>query len=312
MDFDKTAFCKAVNERGKVYKYRAIELIRICRTFSTASRQSPDQDIRLQSVLEACDKALERAVNSRKKERGHTDQEFVNAIRKLNDYEKDYHLDSNNPTVAERMEDAKNKDEENRRKEWINARDKTLRIVHFHILQSPSDKSPTIVKQALISTSTLPDILWIFSHFAPEKPKDPRNKKFLTLAQNPHFYGGLSISSTTLLNTFKTQPTEDYQGTIHVLTNNVRRVFLELGERRRAFDNVWKMNDTLIFKDVMGYLEGEAVVRKCIPALTLSWSRMVHPEFRLEEVGDIEDWRAPIFELWDSPCIRIHIKTRGH
>jgi hypothetical protein len=69
---------------------------------------------------------------------------------------------------------------------------------------------------------------------------------------------------------------------------------------------------TDIFLDIIGYLEGEAIVRKCIPALPLSWSRMVHPEFQLEAVGDIEDWRAPILELWNFPRIRIHIKINGH
>jgi hypothetical protein len=106
------------------------------------------------------------------------------------------------------------------------------------------------VSEALIGTSKLPDILWIFSHFAPKpkKPKDPRDKKYLTLAQNPHFYDGLPIFPTAFVDTFKTQPTEHYQGTIYVLTNNERRVFLDLGKKRRTFDNVWKTNDTLIFK----------------------------------------------------------------
>ena len=31
----------------------------------------------------------------------------------------------------------------------------------------------------------------------------------------------------------------------------------------------------------------------------------------LEAVGNIEDWRAPILELWNSPHIRIQIKTNG-
>jgi len=310
MVFDKTSFCRAVNENGSAYLYQAIELIKICRLFSAASHQSPDQDISLQSVLEACDTALEHAVNSRKKERGPTDQVFVNAIRKLYEYEKEYHPD--NPHVKTRMSDAKKKDEENRKKEWMSAGDKTLRIVHFHILQSPSDRSPIIVEQALIGTSDLPDILWIFSHFAPKKPKDLRDKRYLTLAQNPHFYDGLPIFPTKSVDTFKTQPTEDYQGKIYILTNNERRIFLDLGEKRRVFDNVWKMNDTLIFKDIIGYLEGEAFVRKCIPDLPLSWSRMVHPEFQLEAAEDIEDWRAPILELWNSPRIRIHISVKCH
>ena len=48
MVFDKTSFCRVVNEDGRAYQYQAIELIKICRAFSTASYQSPDQDIRLQ------------------------------------------------------------------------------------------------------------------------------------------------------------------------------------------------------------------------------------------------------------------------
>ena len=43
------------------------------------------------SVLDACDTALEHAVNSRKKQRGPTSQEFDNAIRKLCQYEKHFH-----------------------------------------------------------------------------------------------------------------------------------------------------------------------------------------------------------------------------
>ena len=43
------------------------------------------------SVLEACDKALEHAVNSRKKERKPTNEKFDEAIRKLYEYEKDFH-----------------------------------------------------------------------------------------------------------------------------------------------------------------------------------------------------------------------------
>ena len=101
------------------------------------------------------------------------------------------------------------------------------------------------VSEPLVGTSKLPDILWIFSHYAPKKPNAPRDERYLTLAQNPHFYDGLPIFPTAFV---ETQPTERYQGTIGVLTNNERRVFLELGKKRRIFDNVWKMNNTLIFK----------------------------------------------------------------
>ena len=71
---------------------------------------------------------------------------------------------------------------------------------------------------------------------------------------------------------------------------------------------------TDIFLDIEGYLESETTVSKCIPdhPQALSWSRMKHPEFQLEAVGDIKDWRVPILELWNSPRIRIHIKIKGH
>jgi hypothetical protein len=35
---------------------------------------------------------------------------------------------------------------------------------------------------------------------------------------------------------------------IYVLTNKPGRVFLECGERSRAFDNVWRTNEIFIFK----------------------------------------------------------------
>lgn len=106
------------------------------------------------------------------------------------------------------------------------------------------------MSEALIGTSELADILWIFSHFAPKpkRPNDTVDKRYLTLAQNPHFYDGLPLFPTVSVDTFKTQPTEHYQGTIYVLTNNERRVFLALDNKRRTFDNVWKTNNTLIFK----------------------------------------------------------------
>jgi hypothetical protein len=182
------------------------------------------------------------------------------------------------------------------------------------------------VLEALISTSGLPNILWYFSHFEDERR--------LTLAQNPHFYEGPPTFPTTYGPACRTRPTEGYQGTIYyVLTNNERRVFLELGQNQRTFDNVWRTNNTLIFKgscaaflffaltdififtDVIGRLEGEAIVGQSIPPLPLFWSRMEHPEFELEAVGEIEDWRAPILDLWNSPHTRIHIRPRpliGH
>ncbi|KAI0280697.1 hypothetical protein BGY98DRAFT_303426 [Russula aff. rugulosa BPL654] len=188
--FDKLSSCSAVNDHGKAYQYRAIELIKICRLFSTASHQSPKQDDRLQSVLKVCDEALDHAVKSRTKKLGTTDDRFDYAIRKLHEYEGEFHkVLHKHLTVKSRMIDAEKKDKKNGRKAWISETDKAFSVVRFHILRSPSDKNPTVVDRPLICTSEskLSDILWVFSHYVPppKKPKDPEGKRYLTLAQNP-------------------------------------------------------------------------------------------------------------------------------
>ena len=94
--------------------------------------------------------------------------------------------------------------------------------------------------EVLISTPGLQvqDILWNFSHY--------KDEKRLTLAQNPQFYE--DTFPTTYGPAFNTRPTENCRDTIYVLTNNERRVFLELGKNKRTFDNVWRTNNILIFK----------------------------------------------------------------
>ena len=94
--------------------------------------------------------------------------------------------------------------------------------------------------------SVLPEIIWNFSHFQGEQR--------ITLTQNPYFYGELPTSPAEYVGGFNSQPVERYEGTIDVLTNNSRRVFLEIDENLRAFDNVWTTNDTLIFKGWALYL----------------------------------------------------------
>ena len=81
---------------------------------------------------------------------------------------------------------------------------------------------------------------------------------------------------------------------INVLTNDVRRVFLECNPERRVFDNVWTINGILIFKgscvvflsspkltcfDVSGKLEGETIVSRDFPNLPVILSRMEHLEY---------------------------------
>ena len=50
------------------------------------------------------------------------------------------------------------------------------------------------------------------------------------------------------------------------------------------------------------------------PSLLLVSHGAYSSEFQLEAVtvGDIEDWRAPILEVWYSSRIRVYIKVNGH
>ena len=43
MDFDTRSFCKFMNEQGRAYQYRAMELVKICRLFAVTLEQSPHQ-----------------------------------------------------------------------------------------------------------------------------------------------------------------------------------------------------------------------------------------------------------------------------
>jgi len=173
----------------------------------------------------------------------------------LNDYELDFHKRT---AVKGAIEEATKKDMDNKDKRRNRSNDDTLIDVEFHIMSTLPCENPIIVKQKLSNSSgasVLAEILWNFSHFEGEK--------CLRLAQNPHFYRDLPDSPTAYGGTFSRQPTDIYEGTIYVLTNNLvpesgdsRRVFFEFGEEKRAFDNFWDTNDTLIFKDVTGKLEG--------------------------------------------------------
>ena len=98
-------------------------------------------------------------------------------------------------------------------------------------------------KKSPDSEPKLPYIFWFFSH------EDYDSKKRLTLAENPQFYEGPHPLTYEL--TSEISPTENYEDTIYVLTNDKRLVFLELGPLGKdvqVFDNVWNTDNGLIFK----------------------------------------------------------------
>src|SRR5260221_14058246 len=84
-----------------------------------------------------------------------------------------------------------------------------------------------------------------------------------------------------------------------LLTTSGRRTTRTLSfSKARALPHLLSLSD--IFIDIMGYLMGEAIVRKYIPTSPLCWSRIGHPpECKLEAVEDIKDWKALILKLWN-------------
>ena len=92
---------------------------------------------------------------------------------------------------------------------------------------------------ALSETSDVSEILWYFSHYLDDRR--------LSLAQNPQFYAALPISPAGYAGEFCREPITEIQGTIDVLTNSIRRVFLE-SPNPRIFDDVWVINGILIFR----------------------------------------------------------------
>ncbi|KAH9979715.1 hypothetical protein BJV74DRAFT_887985 [Russula compacta] len=284
--FDKYTFRKYMNNIGRVYKNQAIELIDICCVFARVVEQVFTQDAELSKVLRVCDEALSRAVEARKDSSLASDEFFQKAVRELHEYESKFHSglliffsrikncvaeflhsdQSRTETVKERMKRAKDRDngKPEKRTRTENA---SRKVVEFHLLKSPTDTQPTIARQELTDLSKLPEILWNFCRY--------HDQRRLTLIQNPQFYSRLPTTSRTASwRLFTTGPTEQYQDTqpLCVLTNIPGRVFLEFGQNRRAFDNVWDTNRTLIFKGVCGKLEGEGIVGESIQlSMRRSW-----------------------------------------
>jgi len=153
------------------------------------------------------------------------------------------------------------------------------------------------------------------------------------LAQNPHFYIGLDKLADARCDGFATDPIGCYLGVdthprLYVLTNMLGRVFLELGEdQRRAFDNIWKTNKILIFKDVCGKLEGERIVGASLQGKNCWWCHVELPGVGPAMVSpnsssppsmttsstdtpaweEVEDWKVPIQQAMDSPNAKIRI-----
>jgi hypothetical protein len=177
---------------------------------------------------------------------------------------------------------------------------------------------------------SIPEILWNFSRHEGESR--------LTLAQNPHFYVDLPRSKS-LPSKFKDRahyPITPSDGTVYVLTNSLKRVFIHNAGKWRAFDNVFDVDKTFLLKglyvaiffscfyqyllDIDGRLESETFIdkRHVIPDGFIIYHRG-KPPHSAPAPGttlEVDHWREPVRSSGDGDgdtyvCITCKISKSG-
>lgn len=193
--------------------------------------------------------------------------------------------------------------------------------------------------EALCRSSNLNEVLWNFGRF--------KDKRRLTLKQNPHFYDVLPEKYGS---NFRTDPIETFQRErISVLTDNsgqAGRVYIQVAKKTRVFGNVWALKDAFIFKgsklpldsfsltntlsDIFGALEGESIIGSVIQDTPNLWCFEEPPRSYPSQTplsptlnsssptatatpttsptGDlIGDWKGPIRRMMSSKDVNIRI-----
>ena len=109
-------------------------------------------------------------------------------------------------------------------------------------LTYPMTDDLTGVAEMLGRETKLEEILWNFSRL--------KDKKRITLKQNPRFYDGLPKTKSKYSDDFEKEPIEDFWNAteIWVLTDDRSPVFLETEKKKRAFGNFWVPAEAIIFK----------------------------------------------------------------
>ena len=104
--------------------------------------------------------------------------------------------------------------------------------------------------ERLSYSPSIQEILWNFSRFKDEKRR-------LTLRENPHFYAELPTSPEAYGDSFKINPTEEFQhtdtGKFYVLTNKPELVYIMADQVLKSFGNFWFPKDAsaIIFKGLV-------------------------------------------------------------
>ena len=178
--------------------------------------------------------------------------------------------------------------------------------------------------EVLTNSSNMTEILWNFGRY--------KDKKRITVKQNPHFYKSLPGSKEEYGYDFRRHPMTNFVDApkVHVLTDRLGCVYIDSGRVIRAFGNVWQPKDAIIFKgsclmflefppfdvpsDIVGQLEGESVVQASLQleGAPKSWylegSRSSTSPTNTVLAGPFRDWREPIRQELifrdTSVCIR--------
>ena len=142
----------------------------------------------------------------------------------------------------------------------------------------------------LSENPSLAEILWNFSRF--------KDKRRLTLKQNPHFYTYLPASPEAYGGEFEIESTEDFQhaNKFYVLTDRPELVYIMTYQYSPCFGNVWCPNNAIIFKgehvllsfplfcvcavshvfpDLRGRLQGENIIKASLK--TTQWRFCTQP-----------------------------------
>ena len=155
------------------------------------------------------------------------------------------------------------------------------------------------VPERVSNSPSIQEILWNFSRFKDEKQR-------LTLRENPHFYAELPTSPEEYGDSFKINPTEEFQhtdtGKFYVLTNKPELVYIMTNHVLQSFGNFWIPKDAIIFKGLV-ILFCLFSVPEVLPGQTSVgrlWGGALSRHLSLETpVGSVLDnsWCPPLQEL---------------
>ncbi|KAH9987202.1 hypothetical protein BJV77DRAFT_1026808 [Russula vinacea] len=195
----------------------------------------------------------------------------------------------------------------------------TLPLVHIDTIFNGQEHDVEVfIHKSLIDNSPTSVILWSDNWRSLLRPFEFRYK---VPEPNFHFYATLPTSP-------EDSGTFPGHKRVSVLTDNpdhAGQVFVDTAERKRVFVNVYVLNDTIIFKDVHGRLEGESIVGvaiHCIPNLwCIEESLTSQPARSPNRNGPsltvtatqitsatgkrIWDWREPIRRMFQSRDVGI-------